>query len=83
LIGSGERAINVIARRTTMSTTANQPRTREEMIAFLVRSNDSRLRSVLTLTPDVIDWLNAMIENETARYAKLSDTELTAACAAA
>ena len=66
-----------------MSTKTNQPRTREEMIAFLVHSNDSRLRSVLTLTPEVIDWLNAMVEPETARYSALSDAELVAACAAA
>jgi hypothetical protein len=52
------------------------------MIAFLVHSNDARLRSLLTLTPEVIDWLNAMIEHETTHYANLSDTELAAACAA-
>jgi hypothetical protein len=52
------------------------------MIAFLVNYNDRHLRSILTLTPEVIEWLNIMAERETARYAPLSDAELAAACAA-
>jgi hypothetical protein len=62
--------------------TTQQPRTREEMIAALVHYNDSYLRGLLTLTPDTIDWLNSMVESETARYATLTDAELAAACEA-
>jgi hypothetical protein len=52
------------------------------MIAVLVHSNDSRVRAVVTLTPDVVDWLNAMIVAETTRYGKLTDAELEAGCEA-
>ena len=64
--------------RTTMNTPTQQPRT----IAALVHYNDSYLRGLLTLTPDTIDWLNSMVESETARYATLTDAELAAACEA-
>jgi hypothetical protein len=52
------------------------------MIAFLVHANDSRVREVVTLTPDVIDWLNVMIAAETARYGTLTDAQLQSACEA-
>ncbi len=63
-----------------MNTATKQPLTREEMIARLVNYNDWYLRGLLTLTPEVIDWLNSMAESETARYATLTDAELAAAC---
>jgi hypothetical protein len=65
-----------------LNATEKKPRTRDEMVAFLVHSNDSRVRAVVTLTPDVVDWLNAMIVAETTRYGKLTDAELEAACEA-
>jgi hypothetical protein len=77
-----KRAMNIVVRRATMNTPTQQPRTREEMIATLVHYNDSDLRGLLTLTSDTIDWLNSMVESETARYAALTDAELAAACEA-
>jgi hypothetical protein len=65
-----------------LNSNAQKFRTRDEMIAFLVHSNDSRVREVVTLTPDIIDWLNVMIVAETARYSTLTDARLLAACEA-
>ena len=58
-----------------MNSNAQKFRTRDEMIAFLVHSNDSRVREVVTLTP-------VMIVAETARYGTLTDARLLAACEA-
>ena len=50
------------------------------MIEYLVRSNESRLRNILTLTPEINQWLEVMAQRQAVSWAKHSEEELAAAC---
>jgi len=52
------------------------------MIEELVNVNQLRLRDILTLTPEIISWLDVMAKHEAAIYSALSDEQLAAACRA-